>query len=232
MPFHLVGSLLLVIYLLLVGFSNSTYAATPSKSLQTSSTEINELLIKGRKLVSSKRFEEAIIVLKKVNKESPGNVEILYLLARAYEEIGDLEKAKLYLEEAIKLSPKQIGLKSDLSRLYYKTNNYEKSVSLLREQLALSDNKTLRKSILKDLYKVIARQLVEAKEYRLAIDHIETSTLLFPDDYKAFQQLGRVYTDVGFWEEAETSFSIAKEKSPYKTEIDVDFLKMIKKEIK
>lgn len=219
------GIVKLVVMLYVFIFFGNIHAAT------FDNTDLGEKLSESRFLIEDRRFEEAIIMLEEINSAAPNNVEVLYLLGRAFESIKNYQRSLPLLQKAVELSPGVSQIKMDLARLYYNTGDYDNATRLLRELLSKIDNKALRKSILKDLSNVTVKKLLEENKLQEVLEFLQTSILLFPNDPKIYQQLGRVYASIEFWDEAENAFNVAENKSSGdKSAIRIDRVLLYKKQ--
>jgi tetratricopeptide (TPR) repeat protein len=74
----------------------------------------------------------AITMLEKLDKEYPGNPQVLMLLGDTYQAVGDTEAAKTAYESCLRASPADIQAGSALGVLYMKTDQRDKADAVFR----------------------------------------------------------------------------------------------------
>jgi len=129
---------LLVIFLSI----GSSYAASSSSDTNTTSKydKAVKLVIvakkyeeKGKIDKANKRYEKALKLLLKSNKEKPNNADILNYLGFTTRKLGDFEKGEKYYLEGLAIEPDHIGINEYLGELYVATNRIE----LAKERLEI-----------------------------------------------------------------------------------------------
>lgn len=101
--------------------------------------KINRL---GICLRQQKRPKEAIREYKKALKVLPDNPGLLYNIAIAYLEAGEVDNAKVYLNRLFKVDPDFYKTNEvvcyNIGMLYYKNNEIDKAVKFMREALKIN----------------------------------------------------------------------------------------------
>lgn len=139
-------------------------------------TDLREKFQQATKLISDKKFEEAIellvVVTDKTNKHSAPYIN----LAIAYSETGKVQEAEKILLRAIKINPKHPVTNNELGLLYRKTGRfaqaktaYEKVINAYPQFLPARKNL----GILCDLFMA---------DLECAISHYETFLKYQPED--------------------------------------------------
>ena len=128
--------MLKIIFLLLIFFSltNYTYSAS-SSSDGGSKSNYNKAanLIKAAKKYESKgknekakkRYERALKLLIKSNKEKPNQADTLNYLGFATRKLGNYEEGEKYYLLGLKIEPDHKGINEYLGELYVATNRIE-----------------------------------------------------------------------------------------------------------
>ena len=120
----------------------SSYAASSSSGTNTTSKydKAVKLVIvakkyeeKGKIDKANKRYQKALKLLLKSNKEKPNNADILNYLGFTTRKLGDFEKGEKYYLEGLAIEPDHIGINEYLGELYVATNRIE----LAKERLEI-----------------------------------------------------------------------------------------------
>ena len=183
----------------------------------------------GRAFVKNKQYRSAILLLEKVKKYSPDNVEVLYILGQAYEGADMYKSALPYMRRAADLSPGVVQLQRDYSRVSRLNGDFDTAISLLETLEAKDMKPSMRKSILSDIAKNQIQKFIRNDDYSSAVNLIQNSILLFPRDAEFYELLGVVYDDADLFEDAELALNIAREKTTDKSAIDVRLSKLYQK---
>ena len=200
-----------------------------NNGVDISQRQLLKAISDSRSYVKNKQYREAVVLLERVTKLAPDNVEVLYILGQAYEGAGIYDRALPYLKKAAELSPDVIQLQRDYARISQLNGDFDKSVSILTELKEQEVKRSLRKSILSDIEKVNIRRAIHNKDFYKAITAIQNSSLLFPDDAEFNEMLGEVYADVELMEDAEHSYYLARDKAVDKSAVDVKLSKLYQK---
>jgi len=101
-------------------------------------TQQERYLIRATHAKLLKEYPKAIEAYEALAKVSPGNTDILFALARLYEESGDLEKARSNLEKVQTLDPKFTEAVLARGRVELSSNNTQKGLEYLNTALNLA----------------------------------------------------------------------------------------------
>ena len=128
--------MLRIIFLLLIFFSFTNYSYSASSSSDGGSkSNYNKAanLIKAAKKYESKgksekakkRYERALKLLIKSNKEKPNQADTLNYLGFATRKLGNYEECEKYYLLGLKIDPNHKGINEYLGELYVVTNRIE-----------------------------------------------------------------------------------------------------------
>ena len=128
--------ILRIIFLLLIFFSFTNYSYSASSSSDGGSkSNYNKAanLIKAAKKYESKgksekakkRYERALKLLIKSNKEKPNQADTLNYLGFATRKLGNYEEGEKYYLLGLKIDPNHKGINEYLGELYVVTNRIE-----------------------------------------------------------------------------------------------------------
>ena len=128
--------MLKIIFLLLIFFSFTNYSYSASSSSDGGSkSNYNKAanLIKAAKKYESKgktekakkRYERALKLLIKSNKEKPNQADTLNYLGFATRKLGNYEEGEKYYLLGLKIDPNHKGINEYLGELYVVTNRIE-----------------------------------------------------------------------------------------------------------
>ena len=112
-------------------------------------------LTKAIEFINAEKYERAITLLKRVDRQVPQNADVLNYLGYSYRKSGDQERGLLYYQKALRINPTHPGANEYLGELYLEMNDLPKAQERL-DVLASSCNDctelhTLQNSI--DAYK-------------------------------------------------------------------------------
>ncbi len=115
--------------------------------------KINRL---GICLRQQKRPKEAIREYKKALKILPDNPGLLYNIAIAYLEAGEIDNAKIYLNRLFKVAPEFYKTNEvvcyNIGMLYYKSNEVDKAIKFMKEALKINPYYSPAKKFLEKVY--------------------------------------------------------------------------------
>jgi tetratricopeptide (TPR) repeat protein len=94
----------------------------------------------GTKLMLEKKYQKAILFLKKAIELNPEFSEAYYNLGLSYERLGEYKDSIKNLKEAIKLSPDDANAYYTLGYAYYQKKKYKKAVDAFEEAARLKPN--------------------------------------------------------------------------------------------
>jgi predicted Zn-dependent protease len=87
-------------------------------------------------LIESSGYEKALRILEKLNREDPGNADVLNMLGYANRKLGRLEPALGFYREALAIEPRHLGANEYLGELYLQTDELAKAEERLAELAA------------------------------------------------------------------------------------------------
>ena len=87
-------------------------------------------------LIESSGYEKALRILEKLNREDPGNADVLNMLGYANRKLGRLEPAFGFYREALAIEPRHLGANEYLGELYLQTDELAKAEERLAELAA------------------------------------------------------------------------------------------------
>tara|TARA_B100001996_G_scaffold353003_1_gene314071 strand:- start:32 stop:514 length:483 start_codon:yes stop_codon:yes gene_type:complete len=124
-----------IITIIILFFSLTSYsysAATPDGSKTSNYDKAVQLIksakkyeAKGKEKKSKKRYERALKLLIKANKDKPNQADTLNYLGFATRKLGDFEKGEKYYLLGLQIDPKHIGINEYLGELYVATNRID-----------------------------------------------------------------------------------------------------------
>ena len=85
------------------------------------------------KLVEAADYGDALEVLEKLNREEPGNADVLNMLGFANRKLGRIGTAFDYYHKALAIEPRHLGANEYLGELYLETGKLEKAQERLGE---------------------------------------------------------------------------------------------------
>jgi len=136
--------ILRIIFSLLIFFSLTSYSNSASSSSDGGSTKSNYdkavKLIKSAKRYESKgknekakkRYEKALKLLIKSNKEKPNQADTLNYLGFATRKIGNYEEGEKFYLLGLKIDPNHAGINEYLGELYVATNRMDLAMQRLK----------------------------------------------------------------------------------------------------
>ena len=87
-------------------------------------------------LVEAADYEEALEVLVTLNRNEPGNADVLNMLGFAHRKLGRVETAFDYYRDALAIEPRHLGANEYLGELYLETGELEGAEERLGELVA------------------------------------------------------------------------------------------------
>ena len=132
-----------IIILFFVLISNSYSAASSSSNTKSNYDNAANLIksakkyeTKGKDKKAKKRYEKALKLLVKANKEKPNQADTLNYLGFTTRKLGDYENGERYYLLGLKIDPKHKGINEYLGELYVVTNR----IDLAKERLSVLEN--------------------------------------------------------------------------------------------
>ena len=86
-----------------------------------------------RELIESEKYHDALVLLTKLEKESPENAEVQNLLGYSYRKIGDLERSMPAYERALHLNPIHKGALEYQGELFLALGQLDKAIENLNK---------------------------------------------------------------------------------------------------
>ena len=125
--------LLLALAVSLIG-AGMPLAAQAAGSDDTSGTDqARSAYERAVKLVEAADYEDAIRVLRKLNKKDPRNPDVLNMLGFSQRKLGRTESALDYYQQALAIEPLHLGANEYLGELYLETGKLGKAQERLAE---------------------------------------------------------------------------------------------------
>ena len=133
--------------LLLLALSVNSYSAASNESTETKTETNYDKAVVHIKLAkkyekkdkikkANKRYEKALKLLIKSNKEKPNNPDTLNYLGFTTRKLGDYENGEKFYLEGLAIEPNHIGINEYLGELYVVTNR----IDLAKERLKILEN--------------------------------------------------------------------------------------------
>lgn len=172
--------------------------------------QLNQL----KKLLTSGQIEEAISKAETLQSQHSSNLEIMWVLAKLYQESNHLTQLQIQLELIHNLHPNEVQALVQLANLSYRLKNHKEALDYINqaEQLAPKDVQVLNhKSII----------LIETFQYDDAIDTLKKIVELGKAPSYVWSNLGLAHQSLGLFELAEGYYLKAiemagtKDASPY-----------------
>ena len=159
------------------------------------------------------RFDEALLLYKKISEMTPGKSEIFCNLGAMHLIKGEKEQAKAAFERSNAIDP-NTPAQSNLALIYYFEGEYRKALSL-HQEAARNSSKHYEWGNLADT----CRQLPEFKDkaaaaYRKAVALAEELLTSTPDDPELISSLALYYAHLGEKEKAMMAISRTRSLSP------------------
>ena len=136
----------LITFFVLLLLSTSSYSAGTSSSSDSNSTDYSKAikLVKSAKKYESdgkidkakKRYEKALKLLVKSNKNKPNKADTLNYLGFTTRKLGDYENGEKYYLQGLAIEPSHIGINEYLGELYVATNR----MGLAKERLQILES--------------------------------------------------------------------------------------------
>ncbi|QER42934.1 tetratricopeptide repeat protein [Thermodesulfobacterium sp. TA1] len=99
--------------------------------------DIEDLFLEGAKLITLKKFEEALEYFEKVLSLDPNHVKALEARAVIYMQKDQLDLAEQDLEKAISLEPENARLYFRLGQISYRKKDLDKALELFTQAIDL-----------------------------------------------------------------------------------------------
>ena len=136
----------LITFFVLLLLSTSSYSAGTSSSSDSNSSDYSKAikLVKSAKKYESdgkidkakKRYEKALKLLVKSNKNKPNKADTLNYLGFTTRKLGDYENGEKYYIQGLAIEPNHIGINEYLGELYVATNR----IDLAKDRLKILES--------------------------------------------------------------------------------------------
>ena len=136
MPIRFIIIILLFFTLTGTSFSAATTGGGTKSNYDKASTLIKaakKYEIKGKDKKAKKRYERALKLLIKANKDKPMQADTLNYLGFATRKLGDYKKGEEFYLQGLKIEPNHNGINEYLGELYVVTNR----IKLAKERLEI-----------------------------------------------------------------------------------------------
>ena len=127
-----------IIILFFIFLSNSYSAGTTSGDTKSNYDKATILIkaakkyeTKGKDKKAKKRYEKALKLLVKANKEKPNQADTLNYLGFTTRKLGDFEMGEKYYLQGLAINPNHKGINEYLGELYVATNRHNLAVERL-----------------------------------------------------------------------------------------------------
>ena len=127
-----------IIILFFIFLSNSYSAGTTSADTKSNYDKATILIkaakkyeTKGKDKKAKKRYEKALKLLVKANKEKPNQADTLNYLGFTTRKLGDFEMGEKYYLQGLAINPNHKGINEYLGELYVATNRHNLAVERL-----------------------------------------------------------------------------------------------------
>lgn len=126
----------LILAIILVAYGPAAIAAATGGGDSSSGEEVASGYERAVDLIESSGYEKAIRILEKLNREDPGNADVLNMLGYAHRKLGRLEPAFGFYRDALAIEPRHLGANEYLGELYLLTDELAKAEERLAELAA------------------------------------------------------------------------------------------------
>jgi len=167
---------------------------------------LRSAIILSRALIGAKQYDQAVTILADMNKQVPGNPEILGNFALASLGAGDRTKAEGYLTDLLAIDPAHTQAIGLLINLKYR-DNLPAAESFIRQQIAKVPADTR-------LYVLLGGILQSQKKDQEALAAFEKAQELNPENIQAVFASAKLLTKVGKSSEAMVKFNTMIQHSP------------------
>ncbi|PMP68638.1 MAG: hypothetical protein C0190_01380 [Thermodesulfobacterium geofontis] len=101
------------------------------------SVDIEELFLEGARILTLRKFDEALEIFNKVLEMNPNHIKALEARAVIYMQKGEIELAENDLERAINIEPENARLYFRLGQVYYRKKDLDKALELFTKAIDL-----------------------------------------------------------------------------------------------
>ncbi len=148
-------------------------------------------------LKGEEKYEEAVVIIEKLLKNAPGNIEYLVYLGLFHQELKQFEEAEKALKKALKSDPENTKVLFALGVLYDKWGKKEKSLEQMKKILSVEPENASALNYIGYTYVDMGIRYDEAE--KLIIKALKYK----PDDPYITDSLGWLYYKKGMYKKAE-----------------------------
>ena len=138
----------------------------------------------GTLLMKKEKITEGMVYLETANTFSPGNVEVMTVLAEGYLKTNRAREAIGLLEKAKEKKPDDVQVRKNLFDAYSKVGDKKSAITVIKEILDLKRDNTL-------LF-LYAKMLCEEEKYKDAEDALEDIMATNPENIEALMLLAKI----------------------------------------
>jgi len=102
-----------------------------------SEIDVEELFLEGAKILTLKKFDEALEIFNRVLDAEPTHVKALEARAVIFMQKGELEAAQKDIEAAIEVEPENPRLYYRLGQVYYRKKDLDRALELFTKAIDL-----------------------------------------------------------------------------------------------
>jgi len=147
--------------------------------------------------------EAAIRAFQRGLENNPTEAFLIASLGSTYARAGRFDEAIDYLQQAVVLQAESDFAYSWLSIIYLHLKSYDDAIKSCQREIGIADNHSARR-VLGYVYSLQGR-------YNEAIEQLDQSIALEPEDYEARAALAKIHRTVGNQQKAEEQYVIAAE---------------------
>jgi tetratricopeptide (TPR) repeat protein len=148
-------------------------------------------------------YEAAIRVFQRGLEHNPAEAFLVSSLGSTYARAGGFEEAIENLQQAIALQPENDFANSWLSIIYLHLKRFDDAITACRREIEIADSHSARR-VLGYVYSLQGR-------YDEAIEQLDRSIALAPEDYEARGALAQIYRTIGHEQKAQEQYAVAAE---------------------
>ena len=148
-------------------------------------------------------YEAAIRVFKRGLEHNPTEAFLMASLGSTYARAGEFTEAIHHLQQALELQPENDFAYSWLSIIYLHLKRYDDAIAACQHEIELADNHSARR--------VLGYAYILMGQNNQAIEQLERSIVLEPDDYEARAALAKTCATIGNQEKSQEHYAQAAE---------------------
>lgn len=201
--------------ILLLNFSASVLAVSKSTSSQSSVTQLSSATIpQVVSLVRQGKYRNANDILSKILINNRDNAEVHYWKAIVSSRIGDIISALKHIKRSLELKPQNRQIHQEYASILVKAGKYSDAEKIYSTLLNQATQPYEVKRIKRLLRLVEGQRLINESKLDEALTLYHSLAQMYPNEVLVYEALGFIYTDLGFWEDAESNYFRAAELEP------------------